>query len=372
MELTRRLNPGQPLRWRVMENYPKPEIKQGRLRHDLLLADGFEVSPGKYVAAFVKDGVIPWHVLNRGSYQHAAAINSMLKEVTTRYVLVMDPDFFIVRPNWIAETLAHMQRNKLAWFGAPFFADEYMRYRYFPSIICSLIDLEQVDQNAIDFSPDLRGYRLWKHFRDIPLGQMLAYWQKGRLPEAAWDNLYYDSLQDLHPNNQDDPAVRAKVRDWVRYGLMARWNQQLWAIWPNLRVNSCRDPGWKNAQRFGHLKHESLQAMWRNPLHSGKAGWQRWLPERFSIYPKRRDYTVDAQLPDVIGNPDEMAIIRTHWEAYAWQGSLFGVHVKGHAHVANKADETQQASVSIALAQRYLKSLSNSLEQTAGEAVISC
>lgn len=95
----------------------------------------------------------------RGSYRHAAALNAFLQsfQPETRYVLILDPDFYIVRQNWIPDVVAHMQHNNLSFFGAPWHPKWYSKYRGFPCVHCIFVDSDQIDLKELDFSPDLIG-----------------------------------------------------------------------------------------------------------------------------------------------------------------------------------------------------------------------
>ena len=73
--------------------------------------------------------------------------------VTTRFLLILDPDFFIVRRDWIADCLAHMQAHELSFFGAAHHPRRPTKFRYFPSVMCTFVDLSRVDRHDLDFNP---------------------------------------------------------------------------------------------------------------------------------------------------------------------------------------------------------------------------
>lgn len=91
----------------------------------------------------------------RGSYHHAEALNKGLKYVDSRFLLVLDPDFYIIRNNWIAEVLNYMVKKELAFFGAPWHPKYITKYRYFPCVHCMFIDLHKVSKNDLNFMPEL-------------------------------------------------------------------------------------------------------------------------------------------------------------------------------------------------------------------------
>ena len=87
----------------------------------------------------------------RGSLQHGMAINKLLRYVKTKYVLILDPDFYVFVDDWIANVCSHCRLNDLAFFGSPFDPRHYKKYRYFPITHFFLIDLEKVDRKQLDF-----------------------------------------------------------------------------------------------------------------------------------------------------------------------------------------------------------------------------
>ena len=57
----------------------------------------------------------------RASYQHSGALNHFLssQKITTRYLLIIDPDFYIVAPDWLRDIPHEMVKHGWAFFGAP-------------------------------------------------------------------------------------------------------------------------------------------------------------------------------------------------------------------------------------------------------------
>src|SRR5262249_38250148 len=82
-DLVRRCNQaGPPFRWVVVENTPPGEgdaLEEGDAR--------FDVKPGLPPPSQKK---------GRNSYHHGLALNEALRHVTSRFVLVLDPDFYLV------------------------------------------------------------------------------------------------------------------------------------------------------------------------------------------------------------------------------------------------------------------------------------
>ncbi|HEY5412517.1 MAG TPA: hypothetical protein VIJ94_17495, partial [Caulobacteraceae bacterium] len=92
-----------------------------------------------------------------GSYHHAAGLALALKGARTRYAIILDPDFYVLRRNWVDDILAEMDARKLALFGAPWSPRWYQKYRNFPSTHLMVIDLEQCPWASGALQPDLVG-----------------------------------------------------------------------------------------------------------------------------------------------------------------------------------------------------------------------
>lgn len=136
VNLGRRLNPGCRVRWIVADNSPEdsPECLHGEI-------DDVDVIPG------AGPGYTP-------HYHHTAARAKTIALSRTRFVLVLDPDFFIIRQNWASDMVAHMQARGLAILGVPWHPQRTYKYRYFPVVHCALFDTSKFPKEEIDFRPD--------------------------------------------------------------------------------------------------------------------------------------------------------------------------------------------------------------------------
>src|SRR5574343_258005 len=126
IELVRKMNPDSIVKWIIVENSSE-EISNKFTEGEY---DNYKVIKG-IPNNFT--GIAP------ASYHHASGLNAAIKEVKTRYVLVLDPDFYITRKNWIVDVLGYMDFRDLDFFGAPYNPKRYMKYRYFPCIHCMFI-----------------------------------------------------------------------------------------------------------------------------------------------------------------------------------------------------------------------------------------
>lgn len=89
------------------------------------------------------------------SHHHADAMNALLSDAHSRFVLILDPDFYLLYPEWLTKIPAHMRQRNLAFFGAPWHPRYTENYRYFPAVHCMFIDKARVPLHEIDFRPAL-------------------------------------------------------------------------------------------------------------------------------------------------------------------------------------------------------------------------
>jgi hypothetical protein len=137
--LAKSLNHGLAPRWLVIENTPADSPEGITLE-----SDGFEIINGIDSAG---------SRLAPASFHHALGLNKVLEYVDTRFVLLLDPDFYIIREDWISQVINYLNEKNLAFFGAPWHPKWYRKYRYFPCTHCLFIDLSQIRKKTLDFRP---------------------------------------------------------------------------------------------------------------------------------------------------------------------------------------------------------------------------
>jgi len=140
---------GSEIRWVVAENTPSGS-------KDRLTADDSRFK--------VIEGVGPEHVPN---FQHTIALHKCFEFVTTRFLLVLDPDFYLVRPQWVDAVTRHMLSHDLAFFGVPWHPRFSDKYRYFPAVHCFFVDLDRVGIDALEGDPLLAPVGLDDAFEGI-------------------------------------------------------------------------------------------------------------------------------------------------------------------------------------------------------------
>jgi hypothetical protein len=274
--LTTVLNPGSSIPWLVIDNSPAGSRA---------LASGPGVTVVRAAEAFDLDHP------RAPSQHHAAALNRGLDLVRTRYVLVLDPDFFVVRPHWAGDVLRHMEERGLAFFGAPWHPRWFAKYRYFPCIHCLFIDLDRVPRSEVDFRPGRGG-----------LGG----------EAAAWTRRAAQILKRVLPFAATRP---------------------LQALAARRAVGQSQDTGYLLHRRFAGrpgLKAECAVPVFR-PGREYPAGYRRLnrgldaiLPDRLSYVPKQMaNYT-----PRGFAERGMEDVSQHGWEEFVWRDEPFGFHVR--------------------------------------------
>lgn len=93
-----------------------------------------------------------------GSFHHAAALTKALKLVKTRYVLIMDPDFFVLPRHWIRSLLDTMIGEKLVCIASTWHPRWTFQPRYTATVHFMLLDLKTIALDQISLDPQLENY----------------------------------------------------------------------------------------------------------------------------------------------------------------------------------------------------------------------
>ncbi len=242
LELIRRLNPDLHYDFFVVNNDSDPNFKP---------SPEIQVLPA-----------VP-RVLHgdKGSYHHATALNSALPLIKTRFLLILDPDFYVIQPNWIGALIDNMKSQSLACFGSTWHPRWTYQYRYFPSVHFMLFDLEKIPLEVLDFTPDI-GVSWWD--RTLARSQITA------------------SLKTI------------------------------------LQIGTFRDTGSRVQRRYQKAKTEYLQPHF--DLRSAISSFDvlqklsLHLPDQFSMIPKQKNYfTTQSFL-----RRDSPYAYQHHWEEFFW------------------------------------------------------
>lgn len=273
IQLIQKLNPQLNIKWLVCNN---------RLdKHKL------KINNIKEVNGVVYPKNIPPVI--RGSYHHASALNKLINLTKTRFVLTLDPDFFIIRPNAILEILRYMDKHNLDMIGATWNPKWYNKIRYFPSAHCLFINLKKINKKKLDFLP--------------------GYTKKEYL------NLDKKSLLDL---------IYLKIKNKTLKDLLFSLNFS-----NRLNISSSKDTGYKiylNKKIIFEYFTPSFRYKNNNLIldSSINSSFNRiveyLLPDRLSYIPKNKKSFTNQQF-----------IKNDSIEQFYWQNKPFGIHFRGVA-----------------------------------------
>jgi hypothetical protein len=239
---------------------------------------------------------------NLGSHQHAGALRTALSRVRTRYAVIMDPDLYVVRPDWICAVTGHMAARQLSVFGVPWHPRWYEKQRAFPAPHLMVVDLERTGPVDELMEPGVRA-------------------PGDRYVSAIWRTYAEASRVD---------AARA------RRGLLRRLGP---AIGEDLRqrrtIGRARDTGHALAASVAAAggRVETAVPVFRagtefapggvSPLQTGLAP-EALLPEAWRYRPRRRGAVSGAGFREA-GYPDADA---RGWEEFVWRGEPFAFHLR--------------------------------------------
>jgi hypothetical protein len=208
------------------------------------------------------------------SHHHATALNALLRTVPlNRHVLILDPDFFLLVPNWAEVISIYMAQKRLSFFGVPWHPRHHENYRYFPAVHCFAFDSQRIQTTDLDFTPLL-------------------------------DRLYWRDTWTAHLL-QKIPALG-------------------WRL-----VRSSWDTGTRVFDRFNrHAASAVATPIYRPPANrtnSLASLLDALLPDRYCLHPKRADYYTQADFQERGWLANKLP---EDWEAFVWQERPFGLHVR--------------------------------------------
>jgi hypothetical protein len=228
------------------------------------------------------------------NYHHGAALNHITREIQTRYCLIIDADFFIVRPNWIKDVTEYMEKEGLAFFGAPWHPKWFMKERYFPCVHCFFIDLSLVRREDLNFLP---------------------------ITSELWSN-------SRNGNRQSKEKCVANIWGRLRSVITSQMDRK--------KIGEAGDTGSQIYRQFSTqdaYKWQSVTPVYRPAVEFlGPRGWllkanrllERFLPDRLCYLPKKKGaFSVQGFNWKEFGLEESLG-----WEEFIWQGKPFGFHIR--------------------------------------------
>jgi glycosyltransferase involved in cell wall biosynthesis len=237
-----------------------------------------------------------------GTFHHAKALNIAYSYAKTDHILILDPDCFILRPNWIEDTIYFMEANEVAFMGTPYHPRRFVNYRYFPTVICMFINRYQLErQNYFycDFSPvaDYAEYTKEiyfplraKTYKPRNLFRFLTH-RRYRRPFS-----YKDTLE----------AIRLCILQNVRH----------------MNVYTYKD----TAARLYDYYHDKVKI---ENLTVQSEDFRRWfeklfdffLPDALALFPKKRQGYITNEVYEPLQDYKHIA------EYYYWRDEIFAFHI---------------------------------------------
>ncbi len=98
------------------------------------------------------------------SSQHGKLLNLVYSKLinTESDLVIIDPDFFIIKYNWIDLVKTYLVTNQKSFFGAPHNLDRIGYYQGFPTVYFLYIDNKFLKSSLFDFMPNENQYRFNK------------------------------------------------------------------------------------------------------------------------------------------------------------------------------------------------------------------
>lgn len=275
--LISKLNDGIDFPWLIVQNSPseEPEL-QGQRSISIIPGVEWDHLPVKHI-----------------SVHHGFALNKGLESVASRFLLVLDPDFYIFKPDWVEAVPKMMEKEGLSFFGSPWHPQSTSKPRYFPAPHCFFVDLSKVDIGTLNFVPTLGSEKIANRHSTAPT-QKIARFLKRQLPS------HIQSRFKIGKGSDTGELIHKKYAgDESRYRALQPIFNPATAI--------LRHSGKPVDARFYDRALDSL------------------LPDRLSYIPKKKSYfTRDV--------PSEFrALVKTveDCECFVLDGEGFGIHHRG-------------------------------------------
>jgi hypothetical protein len=147
-EIMRRLcSDGRTLNWHVIDTSPDPQGEEL-----LRSTPGITLHESDIRERYRPDRC-PANVSPR-SWQHAMALNRLIRETQGRYALVIDPDCFVLAPSWDLKLIGAMPQDGKALIGASYHPARRYKYGFgFPTPTLLFVCLPELVALGADFAP---------------------------------------------------------------------------------------------------------------------------------------------------------------------------------------------------------------------------
>jgi len=224
----------------------------------------------------------------KGSKHHAAGLDLIVSHAKTRFVLILDPDFYLIMPNWAERIIEYMIQNNIALFGVPWHPKWSIKWRYFPCPHCLLVDTKYINLSSFSFMPDFKNaesLNIWERFLSkMPFVHCRVYIGCSKDTGYQMYKSYFDSSK-------------------IRYALAA--------------------PSFSRTDL--HNRYNKYNRILVDLWFLFNKALDKVFPESMSVFPKRKDYFTETCFSD-LGLPD---CKRFGWEEFFWNKEPFSFHIRG-------------------------------------------
>jgi hypothetical protein len=267
-------------RWILVDNSPDRALRA--VAQDC----GFHWIEG--AAAPEPDAGAPFHAI--GSFHHALGLSRGVDAASARYLLILDPDFFLLGEGVVSTLLARMRDEGLVALGVPWTPELHYKWRGAPCMHCLLIDLEQIPKDALQFEPS-SGPSMNKTVDRY----------------ARFARLFRPLRPLLSPVHQVTTG-----RIGIGHSCDTGWQLARWLLQHHADRIGLLPAAVEDRRRFRHPWH--LRYGW---------GWnlERHLPERWSYLPPADHYRL-------IEGADIADLVRFGLDAFCLDDRIFAVHVR--------------------------------------------
>lgn len=318
-------NPGVSLPWIVADNTPPSFLGEKLNDARFVLVPGARQLEREHIEVYHK-GKTP-------SCEHGVVLNNFHTYAKTRFVLIVDNDFFIIQKNWIERVLRHMDENNITFFGSPFHPRYYHKLRYFPCPQLFFIDTKNIPMSSLNFMPRCDFSRdkkhvvpqVSRHSTELTISKFVR--RLGRMILGSPDKYNYHY-------NPFSPRERGMIEgslDTVTY-ILREYRDH-----PNIRS-------------------ECLQSVFKPSVDGGRGGvinslnrvTEAFLPDSLCFIPKRKNYFTTRGFKDR-GYFDVQGIDKW-WEESVWKDEPFGFHLRQHRSATDRTPDADLAYVKKAVA----------------------
>ena len=237
------------------------------------------------------------------SLNHGICLNRIIPIIKTRFVLFIDPDFFVLKKNWIEKLVVFMKKEKISILGVPWHPKWYMKYRFFPCNHFFMIDTNAIPLKELDFRP------INLYFDDFSSNQNYSKNKKNNIIKQTLKKIFYNKKNNF----------------LYQFQLFIKYN-----------INIRKKIGWDGdtTSRI-YLKYKNLKSVYLiKPVYEVEKQWilpisnkinsliENFLPEKYCFIPKKNNYYCSY-------NKFSKLFIDYDFEGFVWNNEPFGFHIRG-------------------------------------------